>query len=359
VPLLPQTFSATKTIGCAAYTTQPSVSHCPTAAPVLPAPGLSGSSSSSSPPSPLTSSSSTPAPPAPLPTGATVATGTISGKTITETYEPTTYTQFSTFTAVITTTILNSQRSPVTIVVGPSGVGWTPYHPVSGVPDVQPPSILPGAPGGTQTAAKPSASSRVPLPSGGTVVVATLGSSILTETFVPATLSSYASLASTITTTTLNAQSSPVTILIGPGGVEWTPINLPSGVPEVPPPSVLPVGPNTPANRASSSTSASSTGNQNLPSSISPTATSTGAQPLGTVSASYASITDAFDKTAQSETTLVVGGVTEHWSKATFADLATITAPRTVTTSVVQTNKDGSQFTVSAAVIIVGPGGRW
>ncbi len=359
MPLLPQTFSATKTIGCAAYTTQPSVSHCPTAAPVLPAPGLSGSSSSSSPPSPLTSSSSTPAPPAPLPTGATVATGTISGKTITETYEPTTYTQFSTFTAVITTTILNSQRSPVTIVVGPSGVGWTPYHPVSGVPDVQPPSILPGAPGGTQTAAKPSASSRVPLPSGGTVVVATLGSSILTETFVPATLSSYASLASTITTTTLGAHSSPVTILIGPGGVEWTPINLPSGVPEVTPPSVLPLGPNVSANRPSSSISASSTDNRKLPTTISPTTTPPGAPPRGTASASYASITDAFDNTAQSETTLVVGGVTEHWSKATFADLTTITAPRTVTTSVVQTNKDGSKSTISAAVIIVGPGGRW
>ena len=301
-----------------------------------------------------TSSPPNPAPPTRLLTGATVVTGTISGKTITETYEPTTYTQFAKITAIITTTTFNAQRSPTPIVVGPSGVAWTPYHPVSGVPNVLPPSVLPGAPRGTQTDAKSSLTSNVPLPSGGTIVIATLGSSVFTETFVPATISSYASLASTITTTTFGPQSSPVTFLIGPGGIKWTPINLPSGVPEVPPPSVLPPELKAPANKTLSGTSVGSTDSPNSPIITPPTTKPTGAPPHGIPSTDYVSITDAFDKTDQSETTLVVGGVTEYWSKATFAYLSTITAPRTVPTSLVQTNKDSSKFTVSTAVIIVG-----
>lgn len=278
------------------------MSNCPTGAPVIPAPDPPGSNLSDSPSTSLTSSSSTPAPLVPLPAGATVVTGIISGKTITETYEPTTYTQFTTVTAIITTTTLNAQKSPVTIAVGPSGVAWTPYHPVSGVPNVQPPSVVPGAPGSSHTTAKSSAGSSVPLPVGGTVVIATLGSLILTETFIPATLSSYASLASTITTTTLGAQSSPVTILIGPGGIVWTPINLPSGVPEVPRPSVLPIGHNVPSIMPSSSTSATSTASTKPPSTASTTTTAPGPSPSGTISTSYGSITGAFDNTAQSET---------------------------------------------------------
>lgn len=361
MPLLPETLSGTTTIGCAAYTTQPSASNCPTAAQVVPAPGSYGPEVSASPSSPhQTSSPPNPSPPAPLPIGATVVTGTLSGKTITETYEPITYTQFATIAAIITTTIFNPQRSPATVVIGPSGVAWTRYQPVSGVPNVHPPSVLPGAPRGTQADAKSSPTSSVPLASGGTIVIATLGSSVFTETFVPATISSYASLASTITTTTVGAQGSSVTFLIGPGGIKWTPVHLPSGgAPEVPPPSVLPAGLKAPANKPSSGISVGSTDSPKSPSIDSPTTKPTGALPQGTPSKNYVSITDAFDKTAQSETTLVVGSVTEYWSKATFADLSTITAPQTVTTSLVQTNKDGSKSTVSAAIIIVGPGGRW
>ncbi|KAL8731409.1 MAG: hypothetical protein Q9181_004310 [Wetmoreana brouardii] len=67
----------------------------------------------------------------------------------------------------------------------------------------------------------------------------------------------------------------------------------------------------------------------------------------------------AFDNPDQSETTIIVGGTTLHYSKETIQSLSTITAPTTITTPMVETNKDGSKFTVSAAIIIVGPGGTW
>ncbi len=414
VPLLPLTISGTTTIGCDSYTTQPSVSSCPTAAPVVPAPGGGGA--------PSQTSTNVPGPSASLASGATVVVGTIAGgSTETETFEPTIYTQFVSVTATITTTIVNAQGSTVTVVVGPSGVAWTPYDPPSGVPDLQPPSVLPGAssnsqssnvplpPGGTVitgtvgsstftetftpttlsafstlastiTTTTPNAqgspvtvvigpsgvawspfnlpsgapvipppsilpgqpsspTSNVPLPSGATVVTATIGSSTITETFVPTIVSGYASLASTLTTSTLNAQSSPVTFLIGPGGIEWTPLNLPSGSPGIPPPTVLPAAPNAPSLTQSSS----------IPPTLTP-----GASP-----ASYASVTDAFANTAQSQTTVIAGGLTIPYAIATFPDLASITAVTTVTTAVTQTNKDGSKFSIPAAIIIVGPGGRW
>lgn len=421
VPLLPMTISGTTTIGCASYTTQPSVSNCPTAAAVVPAPGGGGPPSQTpiSAPSvsiPVAGSS------APLASGATVVVGTIAGGlTETETFEPTTYTQFASVTADITTTIVDAQGSTVTAVIGPSGVAWTPYELPSGVPNLQPPPGPPGAPPSLQSSSVPlppggtlvtgtigsstltetftpttlsafstlastittttpdaqgspvtivvgpsgvawapfnlpsgapvipppsvppgqpsSPASSVPLPSGATVVTATIGSSIITETFIPTTVPGYASLASTITTSTLNAQSSPITFLIGPGGIEWTPFNLPSGSPGIPPPTVLPVAPNAPS--------------LTQPSSIPPTVTP-GASP-----ASYASVTDAFANTAQSQTTVIAGGLTIPYAIATFPDLASITAVKTVTTAVTETNKDGSKFTIPAAIIIVGPGGRW
>ena len=406
VPLLPETISGTTTIGCASWTTQPSVGNCPTAAPVIPAPGGGGAPSQTS----------------SLASGATVVVGTIAGgATETETFEPTTYTQFASVTATITTTIVNAQSSTITVVVGPSGVAWTPYDPPSGVPNLQPPSVLPGAssnppssnvplpPGGTVITgtvgsstltetftpttlsafstlastitttttnaqgspvtvvvgpsgvawapfnlpsgapvipppsglpSQPSSpASNVPLPSGATVVTATIGSSTITETFVPTIVPAFVSLVSTLTTSTLNAQSSPVTFLIGPGGVEWTPFNFPSGSPGIPPPTVLPVAPNAPSLTPSSSTTATLT---------------PGASP-----ASYASVTDAFANTAQSQTTIIAGGITIPYAIATFPNLASITAVTTVTTAVTETNKDGSHFTIPAAIIIVGPGGRW
>ena len=421
VPLLPMTISGTTTIGCVSYTMQPSVSKCPTAAPVIPAPAGGGGPSQTS-TNASSSCKSGPGPSATLTSGAAVVVGTIAGgSTETETFEPTTYTQFASITAAITTTIVNAQGSTIRVVVGPSGVAWTPYEPQSGVPNLQPPSVLPGASPNSQ-------SSNVPLPPGGTVITATVGSSILTETFTPTTLSAFSTLASTITTTTKNAQGSPVTVVVGPSGAAWAPFNIPLGVTVIPPPAVLPGQPSSPASNiplpsgatVMTATIGSSTiretfaptivpGYASLASTITTSTLNAQSSPVtfligpggvewapfnfppgspgipppnmlpvapnarsltqpssitptlipGASPASYASVTDAFANTAQSQTTIIAGGMTIPYAIAIFPDLATISTVTTVTTAVTETNKDGSKFTIPAAIIIVGPGGRW
>ena len=106
----------------------------------------------------------------------------------------------------------------------------------------------PTAPGTTgQNSATPTASdvpsgTASPLPPGGTVVVATVSSKLASETFVPMTYSQFSSLTTTATLSTINAQSSPTSIIIGPGGVAWSAYDQSSGEPNLPPPTVLPLG---------------------------------------------------------------------------------------------------------------------
>lgn len=89
--------------------------------------------------------------------------------------------------------------------------------------------------------------SSIPFPSGGTVVFATISGRPFSETFVPTTYLTYASLASTITTSTLDSHSSAMPVVIGPGGVAWVPLNKPSGTaPELLAPTVPPTAPNVP-----------------------------------------------------------------------------------------------------------------
>ncbi|KAL9130925.1 MAG: hypothetical protein Q9217_001028, partial [Psora testacea] len=331
VPLLPQTSSGTTTIGCASWTTQPTANNCPTAAPVIP----SGPASSDS------------SPPQSLPAGATVVTASVSGQLVTKTFVPTTYTQFSMVTATITTTIIDSQSSTATIVVGPSGVGWTPFKQSTGAPTIPAPTVLPSASGNLgnsqvqsgQSSSQPAqtGSSSLPVNSqsgsqpGQTVVTSTVGSQTVTETFVPTTISGYASLTSTLTTTTINPQSSPQTIVIGPGGAVWTPLGQqPSGAPQLPPPTIPPINPYAPSGSQPGSTPIITS----APSTAASASSSAPAAPQSSVS-------DAFANPTQSETTII-------------AD-----APTTITTPLTETNTDGSTFTLSAAIIIVGPGGTW
>jgi hypothetical protein len=342
VPLLAQTVAGTTTIGCASYTTQPSTNNCPTAAVTL-GPGAPGSGPGYGPDSAAGPSGVAPTPPIPS-TGVSSAAIPSSIPDGTPPSNPSTGVSSAAIPSSIPDGAPPSNPSTgVSSAAIPSSIpdGAPPSNPSTGVSSAAIPSSIPdGAPPSNPSTevssavipspipdGSPPPNLSEPLPLGETVVTATIGSTVLTETFVPTSLPGYESLASTITTTSLDAQGSPVIILIGPGGIAWTPVDLPSGIPEVPPPTALPL--------------------------------SAGAAPSGTFDAGQASITDAFANTAVTETTIIAGGVTGYWSKATFADLSTITAPTTVTTPVVQTNSDGSQFTISAAVIVVGPGGAW
>ncbi|KAG7007402.1 hypothetical protein G7Y79_00010g029030 [Physcia stellaris] len=71
------------------------------------------------------------------------------------------------------------------------------------------------------------------------------------------------------------------------------------------------------------------------------------------------SVTNAFDPTFAPQTSIVFNGSTVLYTRTTFADLATITAPTTVTTPILNTEHGNSQSTTVAGVIIVGPGGTW
>ncbi len=133
---------------------------------------------------------------------------------------------------------------------GSSGVPSASFIPSSGVPNVPPPSTLSsnlslslGSSAGTPSGPPPgipSAGLSVLLPTAGIVLVATISSTAVSEQFIPTTFPGYATLTTTISTTSLDAQSNPITVLIGPSGVAWTPTNQPSGAPEVPPPSIVP-----------------------------------------------------------------------------------------------------------------------
>ena len=71
------------------------------------------------------------------------------------------------------------------------------------------------------------------------------------------------------------------------------------------------------------------------------------------------SVTNAFDPTFPPQTSIVFNGSTVIYTRTTFSDLATITAPTTVTTPILSTEHGDSQSTTAAGIIIVGPGGTW
>lgn len=265
-------------------------------------------------------------PPPRLPAGGTVLSESVHNEVLTESFVPTVYSQFITVTAVITTTILDSQGSTLKLVVGPSGEGWAPFNKPSGLADIPAPSVLPPALSHHQVSTRKSrndhgSSSSLKSVLGGSLVTGFIGSQTVIDTFVPTIISELTSLVSTVTLTTLNSLQSAETIIVGPGGNAWEPLSQQlSGVPELPPPTNLP----NPSSSLSSSTQQSVSNSKSW---NSPKSTRAPHQ-------LQSSVTDAFDVVSKSETTLVIDGVTLSYSKATFPNLATITSPTTATTQV-------------------------
>lgn len=137
------------------------------------------------------------------------------------------------------------------------------------------------------------------------------------QTVIASILSSISSLASTRATTTTDTQSNIATLVVGPGGVTWTPLSeAPSGVSQLPPPTISPVV----TYAASRTQPGSSLTNIRFPN-------------TEQLSVAQTSVSGAFDNLNQSETSIIVGGTTLHYSKETILSLSTITAPTTFTTS--------------------------
>ena len=267
----------------------------------------------------------------PLPSLATIITGTVGSQVVTETFVPHIFPQYSTVSGTITTTTtLTPGSNVVTIVVGPLGVGWAPYHETSGIPELPPPSILP-----------PSA-------------VAAADSAESTTTG--------ASSASALPITSSNRQSAVGTTSIGatiPSGVAVNASSLSS-------PGIS-LGTGFSGSSFSSSGSSAQTssnsgvsisgslGTTRPPASISQTALPGATTNVPVVPVSY--ITTAFNNPSQTVTTLSISGAAAIiYSKETFPGLSTITAPTTIQTSVVETDNSGKTSTFVGG-IVVGPGG--
>lgn len=159
--------------------------------------------------------------------------------------------------------------------------------------------------------------SSLPFPSGGTVVFATISGRPFSETFVPTTYLTYATLASTITTSTLDSHSSVVPVVIGPGGVAWVPFDKPSGTaPELSPPTFLPTAPNAPHPTTTTSgqselSKSSSSGIATSQTLVNPTVIPSQTPPPGTTQnghgstgAPLATITTSYDPEASTVTSI-------------------------------------------------------
>ncbi|KAI4182730.1 MAG: hypothetical protein L6R41_005806 [Letrouitia leprolyta] len=73
------------------------------------------------------------------------------------------------------------------------------------------------------------------------IVAATISGVAITETFAPTTYADYRSITAPVTVSTQDAAGNPLSIIIGPSGLGWKPLDLSSGEPVLPGPTSLPL----------------------------------------------------------------------------------------------------------------------
>ena len=337
----------------------------------------------------------------PLPSLATIVTSLVRSQTITETFVPHIFPQYTTLSATITTTTtLTSGSNPVTVVVGPLGVGWAPYHEPSGALQVLPPSILP--PSGV--AASDDASTTTAGTSIASVLLGNRSSTITLGTGIRASSPSANPSSRQSPTSILlsspsvlprpgvssasltSSQSAPLETDLHssrPSSSQSVPLGTGSTSLKISSSSNVPTSTNISASNfpdsrislgtgssgASLSNSASnaqsrSNGGANTSGSITHTTQAASASRTASPGSSSSAaivpvsyVTTAFNNPSQEMTTLSMSGKSAIiYSKETIAGLSTITAPTTVQTSVIETEKNGKTSTFIGG-IVVGPGG--
>ena len=83
------------------------------------------------------------------------------------------------------------------------------------------------------------------------------------------------------------------------------------------------------------------------------------ARTMAKLMSTHSSATEAFDASFTQPYSVSFRGSTIHYTRATFSDLASITAVTTITTPIIGSNHDDSPSISTAGIIIVGPGGTW
>ena len=286
----------------------------------------------------------------PLPSLATIITGAVGSQIVTETFVPHIFPQYSTLSGTTTTTTtLTSGGNPVTIAVGPFGVGWAPYNLPSGSPELAPPSILPPS----AVAVADSADSTAAGASSASASLEYLesSSSILLRTAISGSSANPSSSQSAVGTA-----SSVINVTFGTSistpGPSSSQISLGAGFSGS---GFLNSGSSAWVSSNAGVSTAGSLGTTPQPASISQTALPGSSTIVPIVPVSY--VTTAFNNPLQTITTLSVSGQAAIiYSKETFPGLSTITAPTTIQTSVVETETNGKTSTFVGG-IVVGPGG--
>ena len=228
-------------------------------------------------------------------------------------------------------TVLPGTELPgTTVPLGTTAIPGTTELPGTGLSGTTAPAgttVIPGTtalPGSTDDLPSTisSLSTSEVLPSGYVVVTATVNSQIVSETFAPSTDSAFLTLATTISTFSVNPQGSTISYEIGPGGVQWQPVTASTGVPgpDLPRPTTLPANPNAPTETLSNipiSTPASSlslTSNLDTTTSV-PTTTRPGgttANPAPTTTNGQPPITPGPSTTNPPEGTVALSTITQY-----------------------------------------------
>ncbi|MCJ1348808.1 hypothetical protein MMC31_007041 [Peltigera leucophlebia] len=289
--------------------------------------------------------------PLPLPSFATIITGTVGSQVVTETFFPHIFSQYTTISGTITTTTtLTPGSSPVTVVVGPSGIGWVPYHEPSGAPELLPPSIIPpsavaAAADLVDSAAASVSSPSMPLGTGVSSPSVPLGTGISTSDSLAITSSHPIG-------TRISSPSVPLGTGVSAPSLSSSRISLGAGFSGS---SLSSIGSNAQSLLTGSTSTFRNISQTTQPASISKSASPGFSTTAAIVPISY--VTTAFNNPSQTITTLSISGQAAIvYNKETFPALSTITAPTTIQTSVVKTEKDGKTSTFIGG-IVVGPGG--
>ena len=252
---------------------------------------------------------------------------------------------------ITTTTTLTSGSNPVTVVVGPNGVGWAPYREPNDAPELLPPSIIPpsavaAADSVNSTAAGGSRAS-VTLGTGANSPSVPLGTGI--STFSPSAVTSSNQISEGSSS---SFPSAPLVTAISSPSLSSSQISLGTGFIGS---SQSSIGSKSQGSLAGS-TSTLATVSRTIQSASDSGSTS----PVSRTNAAIVPIsyvTTAFNNPSQTITTLSISGQAAIiYSKETFPALSTITSPTTLQTSVVETDKNGKTSTFIGG-IVVGPGG--
>ncbi|KAL8657667.1 MAG: hypothetical protein Q9226_001697 [Calogaya cf. arnoldii] len=160
--------------------------------------------------------------------------------------------------------------------------------------------------------------SSIPLPPGATVMSRTISGTVVVQTFIPTKIPQYASILTTTSVTSVNAQNSAFTYLVGPGGVAWTPISPASPGPEIQP-TDAPLRSTTETTIDAATTGTTASARSTLPPGITISGINDGVPPIITTAFDIQAATlTSVDPTITEDAAISTGDATHAWGLYPF-----------------------------------------